>query len=128
MEIKFLLPVVCYALSPDKKFKLCDFLANLKVLDAFSSNISRCVNILEKNIHGLKSHDHYVLLQDILSVAIHGLLPKEVCEPIIAFGKFFKNLYSKCLTIEDLDISLRLKFQSYCVNFKWFFIQHFFMS
>ncbi|XP_049359540.1 uncharacterized protein LOC125824236 [Solanum verrucosum] len=101
---KILLPVACYALSPDEKFKLCDFLANLKVPDAFSSNISRCVNVLEKKIHRLKSHDHHVLLQDILPVAIRGLLPKEVCEPIIALGKFFKNLYSKCLTIEDLDI------------------------
>ncbi|WMV18529.1 hypothetical protein MTR67_011914 [Solanum verrucosum] len=99
-----LLPVACYALSSQEKLKLCEFLANLKVPDAFSSNISRCVNVLEKKIHGLKCHDHHVLLQDILPIAIRGLLPKEVCEPIIALGKFFKNLYSKCLTIEDLDI------------------------
>ncbi|XP_060201915.1 uncharacterized protein LOC132630351 [Lycium barbarum] len=99
-----LLPAACYALSLQEKLKVCDFLANLKVPDAFSSNISRCVNILEKKIHGLKCHDHHVLLQDIFPVAIRGLLPKEVCEPIIALAKFFKNLYSKCLTIEDLDI------------------------
>ncbi|KAM3236161.1 hypothetical protein P3L10_016198 [Capsicum annuum] len=99
-----ILPVACYALSPEEKFKLCDFLANLKVPDAFSSNISRCVNVREKKIHGLKCHDHHVLLQDILPVAIRGLFPKEVCELIIALGKFFKNLYSKCLRIEDLDI------------------------
>ncbi|KAK6773101.1 hypothetical protein RDI58_028339 [Solanum bulbocastanum] len=67
------------------------------VSDAFSSNISRCVNALEKKIHGLKSHDHHVLLQYILPIAIRGLLPKDVCEPIIALGKFFKNLYSKYL-------------------------------
>ncbi|XP_060202370.1 uncharacterized protein LOC132630789 [Lycium barbarum] len=99
-----LLPPACSALSLQEKLKVCDFLANLKVPDAFSSNISRCVNILEKKIHGLKCHDHHVLLQDIFPVAIRGLLPKEVCEPIIALANFFKNLYSKCLTIEDLDI------------------------
>ncbi|KAF3658770.1 putative formin-like protein 3-like [Capsicum annuum] len=98
-----LLPAAFYTLSSEEKLKLCDFLANLKVLDAFSSNISWCVNVLEKKIHGFKCHDHHVLLQDILLVAIRGLLLKEVCEPIIALGKFFKNLYSKCLTIEDLD-------------------------
>ncbi|KAM3270762.1 hypothetical protein P3S67_028964 [Capsicum chacoense] len=92
------------ALFPEEKFKLCDFLDDLKVLDAFSSNISRCVNVCEKMIHGLKYHDHHVLLIDILPVAICGLLPKEVCESIIASGKFFKNLYSKCPRIEDLDI------------------------
>lgn len=99
-----LLPAACYALSAEEKLKVCNFLANLKVLDAFSSNISRCVNVQEKKIHGLKCHDHHVLLQDIFPVAIRGLLPKEVCDPIIALGKFFKNIYSKCLTIEDLDI------------------------
>ncbi|XP_019223546.1 PREDICTED: uncharacterized protein LOC109205295 [Nicotiana attenuata] len=99
-----LLPAACYALSAEEKLKVCSFLANLKVPDAFSSNISRCVNVQEKKIHGLKCHDHHVLLQDIFPVAIRGLLPKEVCDPIIALGKFFKNIYSKCLTIEDLDI------------------------
>ncbi|XP_019264950.1 PREDICTED: uncharacterized protein LOC109242560 [Nicotiana attenuata] len=82
----------------------CNFLANLKVPDAFSSNISRCVKVEEKKIHGLKSHDHHVLLEDIFPLAIYGVLPKEVSEPTIEIGKFFKNLCSKCLTIEDLDI------------------------
>ncbi|XP_019244414.1 PREDICTED: uncharacterized protein LOC109224282 [Nicotiana attenuata] len=99
-----LLPAACYALSSEEKLKLCNFLANLKVPDAFLSNISRCVNVLEKKIYGLKSHDHHVLLQDILPVAIRGLLPKAVCEPIIELGKFFKNVCSKSLTIEGLDI------------------------
>ncbi|XP_019255076.1 PREDICTED: uncharacterized protein LOC109233657 [Nicotiana attenuata] len=99
-----LLPAACYALSPEEKLKVCNFLANLKVPDAFSSNISRCVKVEEKKIHGLKSHDHHVLLEDIFPLAIYGVLPKEVSEPIIEIGKFFKNLCSKCLTIEDLDI------------------------
>lgn len=99
---RILLPTTCYTLSPQEKLKVCEFLANLKVPDAFSSNISRCINLLEKKIHGLKCHDHHVLFQDILLVAIRGLLPKEVCEPIIALGKFFKNVYSKCLQLKIL--------------------------
>ena len=121
-----LLPVACYAMSPYEKFKLCKFLAHLKVSDTFSSNISSCVDVLEKLIHRLKSHDHHVLLQDILLVAIYCLLPKEVCEPIIALGNFFKNLYSKCLLLKIL-ISLRLNFLSYCV-IKWLSHWHFLMS
>nr|XP_033513495.1 uncharacterized protein LOC117278166 [Nicotiana tomentosiformis] len=99
-----LLHAACYALSSEEKLKLCNFLANLKVSDAFSSNISRCVNVLEKKIYGWKSHDHHVLLQDVLPVVIRGLLPKAVCEPIIELGKIFKNVCSKSLTIEGLDI------------------------
>ena len=100
---KILIPAACYALSSEEKLKVCNLLANLKVPDAFSSNIARCVNIQEKKIHGLKCHDHHVLLQDIFPIAIRGLLPKEVGEPLIELGKFFKNLCSKCLTIEELD-------------------------
>lgn len=99
-----MLPAACYAFSLQEKLKVCNFLANLKVLDAFSSIISRCVNIQEKKIYGLKSHDHHVLLQEIFPVVICGLFPKQVCEPIIVLGKFFKNLCSKCLTIEDLNV------------------------
>ncbi|XP_055803422.1 uncharacterized protein LOC129872461 [Solanum dulcamara] len=72
-EDNILLPAACYALSPQEKLKLCNFIANFKV-------------------------------PDILPVAIRGLLPKKVCEPIIALGNFFKNRYAKCLKIEDLDI------------------------
>lgn len=79
-----LLPAACYAFSPQEKLKVCTFLSNLKVPDAFSSNISRCVNIQERKIYGLKSHDYHVLLQEIFPVAIRGVLSKEVCEPIIA--------------------------------------------
>ncbi|XP_019257788.1 PREDICTED: uncharacterized protein LOC109236007 [Nicotiana attenuata] len=99
-----LLPAACYALSSEEKLKLCNFLANLKVPDAFSSNFSRCVNVLEKKIYGLKSHDHHVLLQDILPVAIRGLLPKAVCEPIIELGKFFKNEAECACTLCKLEI------------------------
>ena len=100
---RILLPAACYTLSPKEKLHVCTFLANMKVPDAFSSNISRCVNVRERKIHGLKCHDHHVLLEDIFPIAIRGLLPKEVFEPIIEMGLFFKNLCSKCLTIENLN-------------------------
>ena len=61
-ENNVLLPTTCYELSPQEKLKVCNFLANLKVPDAFSSNISRCVNIQEKKLYGLKCHDHHVLV------------------------------------------------------------------
>ncbi|XP_016507785.2 uncharacterized protein LOC107825437 [Nicotiana tabacum] len=82
-EINILLPAACYALSPEEKLKVCSFLANLKVPDAFSSNISRCVNVQEKRIHRLKCHDHHVLLQDIFPVAIRDLDILEAEIPII---------------------------------------------
>ena len=97
-----LIPAASYALSSHEKLMLCNFLANLKVPDAFSSNISRCVNVQQKRIFGLKCHDHHIMLQHILPIAIRGLLPKDVCQALIELSKFFKNLCSKCLVVEEL--------------------------
>ncbi|XP_073109657.1 uncharacterized protein [Elaeis guineensis] len=94
--------VATYTLSPQEKIAFCNFLSNLRVPDGFSSNISRCVNINEKKISGLKCHDHHILLQQILPVAIRGLLPKFVCEPLIERSNFFRNLCSKSLKVQDL--------------------------
>ncbi|XP_038713903.1 uncharacterized protein LOC120007624 isoform X1 [Tripterygium wilfordii] len=100
---KIILPAACYVLPPSAKIKFCNFLANLRVPDGFSSNISRCVNVGEKKIHGLKCHDHHVFFQRILPLSIRGLLPKEVCGPLTELSNFFKNLCSKSLRLEDLD-------------------------
>lgn len=100
---KVWLPAATYALSTNEKTIFCKFLANLQVPDGFSSNISRCVNVNGKTISGLKCHDHHILLQIILPLAIRGLLPKDVCEPIIELGSFFKKLCSKSLHNDDLD-------------------------
>ncbi|XP_073109285.1 uncharacterized protein [Elaeis guineensis] len=99
---KLKMPVATYTLSPQEKIAFCNFLSNLRVPDGFSSNISRCVNINEKKISGLKCHDHHILLQQILPVAIRGLLPKSVCEPLIELNNFFRNLCSKLLKVQDL--------------------------
>ena len=97
-----LIPAASYVLSSTEKSKFCNFLVNLKVPDAFSSNISRCVNVKDKRIFGLKCHDHHILLQHILPIAIRGLLPKDVCEVLIELSIFFKKLCSKCLVFEEL--------------------------
>ncbi|XP_073112429.1 uncharacterized protein [Elaeis guineensis] len=99
---KLKMPVATYTLSPQEKIAFCNFLSNLRVPDGFSSNISRCVNINEKKISGLKCHDHHILLQQIISVAIRGLLPKSVYEPLIELSNFFRNICSKSLKVQDL--------------------------
>lgn len=55
-------PIACYTLFPENKHTLCLFLKNLKVPNGFLSNISRCVNLKDHNISGLKSHNCHVLL------------------------------------------------------------------
>ena len=50
----------------DEKKEFCKILKSIKVPDGYSSNISRCVQLNEKKVNGLKSHDCHVLKQQLL--------------------------------------------------------------
>ena len=97
---KILLPPARYTLSMDEKRVICQFLKDVKVLDSYASNIARCVNVEECKISGLKS---YVLFQRLLPFALHGLLPKDVCDPLIELSLFFERLCSKVIKVDELE-------------------------
>nr|XP_033515887.1 uncharacterized protein LOC117280298 [Nicotiana tomentosiformis] len=100
---KYDLPKACYTLSPEEKHMFFSFLKNLKVPDGFSSNISQCVNLKDRKVLGLKSHDCHVLLQHLLPLALRGILCKSVYEPLIELSLFFNVLGSKCLSMDELE-------------------------
>lgn len=100
---KVVLPPAPYTLFPDQKKALLSFFKELKVPDGFSSNISRCVNMKERKMSGLKSHDCHVILNHILPLALRGLLPENIYEPLVELSQFFKKLNSKALSVEQLE-------------------------
>ncbi|XP_059279095.1 uncharacterized protein LOC132033211 [Lycium ferocissimum] len=100
---KYELPTACYTLSPEEKNNFFTFLKNLKVPDGFSSNISQCVNLKDRKLSGLKSHDCHVILQHLLPLAIRGMLCKSVLEPLIELSIFFNMLGAKCLRVDELE-------------------------
>ena len=61
------------------------------------------MNMKEHKIYGLKSHDCHILLQHLVPLAIRGLLPKKVCEPLIELSLFFTSLTAKALRVEELE-------------------------
>ena len=60
------------------------------------------MNLKDRKISGLKSHDCHILLETLLPLAIDGLLPEEVSKPLIVLSNFFKALCSKVLCVDDL--------------------------
>ncbi|TYK01038.1 transposase [Cucumis melo var. makuwa] len=77
-EKKIFLPPACYTLSRAEKLSFCKTLSELKVPEGYSSNIQSLVSLTDLKLYGLKSHDHHVLMQQLLPVAIRGILPKHV--------------------------------------------------
>ncbi|XP_072084399.1 uncharacterized protein [Arachis hypogaea] len=51
---------------------------NIRVPDGLSSNISRCVDLKQRKLSGLKSHDCYVLMQQLLPISIRNVLPDKL--------------------------------------------------
>ncbi|XP_050229228.1 uncharacterized protein LOC126678370 [Mercurialis annua] len=100
---KVCIPMARYTLSNTEKDAVCKMLASLKTPDGFLSKISRCVNLKEHKISGMKSHDYHVFIQRLLPLAIRSFLPKDVCEPLIELSAFFRDLCCKNLDVSSLD-------------------------
>ena len=95
--------VTCYSLTSNEKNEFCKFFKEVKVLDGYASNISRCIQVNEQKIFGLNSHDCHVLMQQLLPLVIHGVLHKNVCAAIVELYSFFKQLCSKVLKTNQLE-------------------------
>ena len=67
---KYQMPLAPYNLSLDEKTSLLRVLKYIKVPDGYVSNISRCVNLKERKLFNLKSHDCHILMQDLLPIAL----------------------------------------------------------
>ncbi|XP_020106666.1 uncharacterized protein LOC109722900 [Ananas comosus] len=97
------IPPAYYTMSAQEKVTFLTVLKNLKVPDGYASNISRRVNLKERTLSNLKSHDGHILMQDILPIALRAAMPRQVVAVISGLSSFFKSLCSKALKVEELD-------------------------
>jgi len=69
--------------------------------DEYASNLRRYVNLNKRKLFGMKSHDCHVLREMLLPIAFRAL-PHQVWNPIAELSKFFKDLCSTILRVDDL--------------------------
>jgi len=70
------LPPTLYTMSKDEKISFFQRLKGVKVPQGHSLNVKSLVSMKDLKLIGLKSHDCHILMQQLMSVAIHGILPK----------------------------------------------------
>ncbi|XP_003554943.1 uncharacterized protein [Glycine max] len=97
------LPPACHTMSTSEKKSFCHCLKNVKVPQGYSSNIKSLVSVTEMKLVGLKSHDCHVLMQQLLPVAIRGILPDKVRVAITRLCFFFNAICSKVIDPKQLD-------------------------
>jgi hypothetical protein len=100
---KTILPASCFTMSNKEKYDFLAILANVKVPDGYASNVSRCVKLKERCIRGLKSHDSHIIMQQLMPIALRGMLPRKVIKPLIELSSLFREICSKTLRLKDLD-------------------------
>ena len=92
-----------FTMSNSKKDVFLQTLKNTTVPDGYSSNISRCVDLKNRKLFGMKSHDSHVLMEQLLPLAIRNVLPDNVTAVLIELCSFFRQLCAKSLSLSDLD-------------------------
>ncbi|XP_031127651.1 uncharacterized protein LOC116029751 [Ipomoea triloba] len=100
---KTYLPPAAHTLSRKEKISFCECLRRVKVPQWYSSNINRLVNIQDLKLVGLKSHDCHALMQQLLSVAVRGILPKKLRYTVIRLCFFFNAICAKVIDLDKLD-------------------------
>ena len=92
-----------FTMSNAKKDIFLRTLKNVTVPDGYSSNISRCIDLKQRKLFGLKSHDCHILMQQLLPLGIRHVLPDKVTAVLIELCSFLRQLCSKSLSLLDLD-------------------------
>ncbi|TXG57666.1 hypothetical protein EZV62_015495 [Acer yangbiense] len=96
------LPLAPHTLSKVEKRLFCKRLFDLKLQDRYSSNIGKCVSVEDCKLTGLKSHDCHVLMQQLMSVALRGLLPKGPRNAIYRLCAFFNRICQRGFDREEM--------------------------
>ncbi|XP_056685679.1 uncharacterized protein [Spinacia oleracea] len=97
------MPPASYSMSTEEKERFLNVLQKLKVPDGYGSNLSSCVNMKQRKLINLKSHDNHVLMQDILPVALRASNATKVIDLLARLSSFFKKLCSTRIDLDDLD-------------------------
>ncbi|KAK6803440.1 hypothetical protein RDI58_001224 [Solanum bulbocastanum] len=85
----------------EQKRKICEWVKSLKMPDGYASNLGKRADIERGILHGMKSHDCHVFMEQLLPIAFCGL-PENIWKPMAEINLFFKDLCSSTLRVENL--------------------------
>ncbi|XP_025682531.1 uncharacterized protein [Arachis hypogaea] len=77
---------------------------NVVFPDGYSSNISRCVDLKQRKLFGLKSHDCHILMEHLLPIASKHVLPTPVSAVVAELSAFFRAICSKSIDPQQLPL------------------------
>ncbi|XP_054817658.1 uncharacterized protein LOC129317338 [Prosopis cineraria] len=100
---KTMKPKATYTLTKQQRKLVCEWIKNLRLPDGHASNLSKCVDMENCKLLGMKSHDCYVFLQRLLPIAFKDLLPEAIWNALTEISLFFKDICSTIITVEQMQ-------------------------
>jgi Domain of unknown function (DUF4218) len=98
-------PVPIFRVLPQGRNALMKWLTDeVKFPDGYASKIGRCVDIQGGKLQGMKSHDCHVFMERLIPIAFKELLHPSVHLPLCGISKFFKDICSKDLRTNDVEV------------------------
>jgi hypothetical protein len=71
------------------------WMKRLKFPDGYTAGLKQCVNVKAEKIHGLKSHDYYIIMERLLHVMLCGYLDDDIWEVLAELSYFYRQLCAK---------------------------------
>ncbi|KAH0784221.1 hypothetical protein KY290_003819 [Solanum tuberosum] len=99
---KYYVPPACFTLSNTQKDILLQVLKDVKVPDIYASNISSCVDLKQRTMHRLKSHDCHILMQQLLLLPC-GIACQGICSKDLKIGDLEKLQDRVAITLCHLE-------------------------
>src|SRR6185369_7178750 len=87
-------------LSKEEKESMFECLSSVKVPSGYSLNIKGILNLQEKKLTNLKSHDCHVLMTELLPIVLRGILPENVWLTNVYF--FLNSISQKIIDPDNL--------------------------
>ena len=115
----YLLPAPWFLSKTEKKI-FCRRLFDFKGPDGYCSNISRGVLLDDYKVTRLKSHDYHVLMQQLLPIALKGLLPKGPRLAISRLCAFFNLLCQRVIDREQFLVMEAEIVETLCLFERYF--------
>ncbi|XP_029145781.2 uncharacterized protein [Arachis hypogaea] len=95
-------PSAIFAMSNSQRDIFLKTLQNVIFPDGYSSNVARCVDLQQRKLYGLKSHDYHILMEQLLSILVKFSLPSPVSNVIANWSSFFRELCGKAINSMQL--------------------------
>ncbi|XP_074352078.1 uncharacterized protein LOC141691239 [Apium graveolens] len=114
-----------FDMTNKEKEQFCSILKNARLPYGCASNVSRYVHLKERKVMGYKSHDAHFILHYLLQFSVEKILKPQVALPMIKFGAFLRDLWSKVIDLDDLK-RLQTEIVEVLCEFEMIFPQTFF--